>query len=300
MKSYFKDSVNNNIREMTKIPLKRFKPIVANSINEIWQMDLFFINMMGTKVVLSVIDIYTRMGWIVKLSDKKALTVLDALKYAIKKIGGKPKIVMLDGGSEFKDGFLRYLKKQKIEVRISKGDALQLRSIKLKQAIVERFNLTMRNLIKAYLLEENKKILTQKDFDLLSEDYNNHFHSSIQATPNSIVDGNSVPMLKIRKYHIDKLPFGIGDTVRVLRQYNETFSRGRKDKTNYSKDVYEIVDQKYNKFKLNNDKWYPYTRLLKSQETISVMKEPKLKTDIRRSKRLSKQSVRKSERLKNK
>ena len=124
---------------------------------------------------------------------------------------------MMDSGSEFKRSFTDYLKDNKIEIKIARGDALANSNIKLSQAVVARFNRTMRDLLTSYLIEEKKRSLTQKDFDILSEDYNNRIHRTIQASPNDVVQGNKEPKQKMEKYHITKVPIDIGDKVRVLK-----------------------------------------------------------------------------------
>ena len=277
VKSYFKKNISSSTREMTKIPIKKFLRIHANELNEIWQLDLFFYDMMGQKKLLSVIDIYSRKGWVVKLANKKAETVRDAYLYAVNKMGGEPKIMMLDGGTEFKREFMKHVEDKGIEIRIAKGNSLKLTSTKLKQAIVERYNSTMRSLMKSYLLEENKRILKQEHLDILSEGYNNHTHSSIGYSPNEIVDEGEIPIIKIRKYHIYKTGFEVGDFVRVLKQYKDNYSKGRKDKINYSKTVYEIIEKDHNKYKLNDGEYYPYTRLIKSKDKLTKTKKQILK-----------------------
>jgi len=281
MRTYFKRGARTETRELFAKPVKKYLPIRAYELNDIWQIDLFFITTLNVKIVLSVIDIYSRQGWVVRISNKKASTTLEAFKYAIKKMGGNlPRVVMMDGGSEFKKSFTEYLKDNEVEIRTARGDALANSNIKLTQAIVERYNRTMRDILASYLIEEKKKYLTQKDFDILSEDYNNNKHRTIQATPNEIVAGKQ-PEQNIERYHISKTPFNIGDKVRVLTQSKNAFKQ--KDRPNYSKIVFEIEGQKYNRFKLNDGLYYPYTRLRKSKLPIT---EKKKKTEIRRSARL--------------
>ena len=280
VKSYFRDKVSNETRELFAKPVKKYLPIRAYELNEIWQIDLFFIKTLNVKIVLSVIDIYSRKGWVVRISNKKASTTLEAFQYAVKMMGGDlPQVIAMDGGSEFKKSFTEYLKKQDIEIRVARGDALANSNIKLSQAIVERYNRTMRDVLASYLIEEQKKSLTQKDFDILSENYNSRKHRTIGATPNQIVKGMQ-PEQILEKYHIPKAPFKIGDKVRVLIQNKSAFKI--KDKPTYSKIVYEIVKQKHNRYKLNNDIYYPYTRLRKSKNKLTKTKTPKRVQPVRK------------------
>ena len=295
-RSYFRDSVSTETREIYKRPKKQYLPIIAHRLNEIWQIDLYFIKTLNVKVVLSVIDIYSRKGWVVRLSNKRTSTTLLGFKYAVKKMGNLPEVIMMDGGSEFKQSFTEYLEENGVEIRVARGDALANSNIKLSQAIVERYNRTMRELLASYMVEENRKSLTQKDFDILSEDYNDRKHRTIRASPNEVVAGTKLPKQKLQKYHLSKAPFAIGDKVRILKQSKNQFKH--KDKPNYSKDVYEVIKQKYNRFKLNDGEYYPYTRLLKSELTVTKVKKkpvviPRRKQPIRKVK----QQLRKSTRL---
>ena len=296
MRSYFRNSVSIETRERYKKTLRRYLPIRAHALNEIWQIDLFFIKTLNIKVVLSVIDIYSRKGWVVSLGrNKRASTALDAFKYAVKKMGALPQVVMMDGGSEFKRSFTDYLKDNDIEIRIARGDALANSNIKLSQAIVERYNRTMRDLLASYLIEEKKRSLTQKDFDILSEDYNRRVHSTIQVSPDAVVNGKMEPVQKLEKYHLSMVPFNIGDKVRVLKQSKNAFKQ--KDKPNYSKEVYEVVQRRYNRFQLSDGEYYPYTRLMKSELPLTKIKEvnsiPRRKQPVRKVN----QNVRRSERF---
>lgn len=293
--SYFKPDLDNSIRERYRVKKQRFVPITAPEVNAIWQMDLFFIKTLNIKIVLSVIDIYSRKGWIVRLPNKKASSVLDAFQYAVKKIGGSPQKVMIDSGSEFKQKFKEYLKDNNIAIRISKNDALGNANIKLSQGIVERFNKTMRDLIVGYREQQRKQSLTQVDLDKLSEAYNKHKHSTLGYSPNEIVKGMA-PIMRVNKYHMTEMPFAVGDKVRVMNQSKSAFKQ--KDKPIYSDEVFKVEDKSGNRFKVDS-RWLPYTRLLKSDEGVTV-KEVKVKrqttTEPRRSVRLIK--PRKSERLK--
>jgi hypothetical protein len=303
-KSYFKSGVSEKTREVFKTPIRKFLPITASRLNEIWQIDLMFMNTLTLKVILCVIDIYSRKAWIIKLKSKKAHHTLEGMKYAMKMIGGEPEVVMMDGGVEFKKSFLEFLENKDIEVRVARGDNWKATSIKLKQAIVERFNSTARSLILNYREETGKLALTQSDLDILSEDYNRRKHRTIGMSPDDVVAG-AIPKQKVYKHNIQETGFAVGDRVRLLMQYKE-MEKGRKDKRVYSKEVYEIVKKKANRFKLNDGKnYYPYTRLLKikTQSTaITPQKKPrsaqKEKVVIRRSIRIQAKNPRRSSRFK--
>ena len=95
-----------------------------------------------------------------------------------------PNNVNSDDGSEFKGSFKTLLKQNRITHHISVGEDEHHN----KQAIVERFHRTLRNLIQRYLDVYN----TKKYIDVLPAlimNYNNTKHSTLKATPKSVLDG---------------------------------------------------------------------------------------------------------------
>ena len=147
-KSYFNDGLDLKIKEVYYKPRKRyFKQISAPSLNYIFQSDLFFFK---NKIILTTIDIYSRRAFAVLISNKKPESVLKGFKTVVKSMG-KPKVLMIDGGREFMGVFGKYLKENDIEKRISEGNSLEIKQIKTKQGIVERYNRTILSLLRSYL-----------------------------------------------------------------------------------------------------------------------------------------------------
>ncbi len=294
--NYFNDGLDDTIKEQYSKPRKRqYLKISAPSLNFIFQADLFFFK---NKVILTVIDIYSRQAYAQSVGTKTAENVLIGFKKVIEKMG-KPKVLMIDGGKEFQGEFLEYLKKNGIEKRISEGNSLEIKEIKTKQGIVERYNRTILSLLKRYL-EINELInFGQDDLDILNENYNNHKHSSIGYTPNQIRNG-AIP--KERKTRRIKT-FEIGESVRLLLQ-TPKISKNSKTKRTYSKEVYYIISFKDNTFQLSNKEWYPYTRLKRSTLIptvwVETKKKERMKPVIRRSARIASQPkpLRRSARIK--
>ena len=285
VKSYFKTNprLSNDAKEIYKRPPKAFLPIIAMRLNEIWQCDLFFITNINVSTILSVIDIYSRRAWIVKVktakmkkNGKKAEDILESFKYAIEKLGAMPEVVMLDGGVEFQKSYSEYLKNNDIEKRVVEGDNLHNTNMKLKMSIVERFNSTARSLIKTYLIDNEQQTLTQNDLDKLSVSYNNHKHSTIDATPNEVWLGHKKPKRRMYKHNIEKVTLKVGNDVRLMYQY-KSMEKGRKDKPVYSSKVYKILERYGNTFLISDgkEKFYPYTRLLLSNDKGEVYEKKK-------------------------
>ena len=80
-----------------------------------------------------------------------------------------------------------------------------------KNAIVERFNRTLAELLQKWRIATGKydwyKVLPD-----IVDNYNNTFHGTIKATPSSVFNKNEIPQIHIKKI-IHK--FNVGDQVRI-------------------------------------------------------------------------------------
>jgi len=299
-KSYFRDKVGLAVAEVYSEPRKRkYIKIVSPSLNYIFQSDLLFYK---NKIILTTIDIFSRRAYSILIPNKQANSVKKAFQKTIKYLG-KPNVVMVDGGGEFKREFLNYLKSSGIEVRVSGNDSMRYKSIKTKQGISERYNRTVKNLLNSYLLIEQKTNFGQRDLDIINDDYNNHKHSSINFTPNEIVAG-ALPKNRVSR-NIKNTSLEIGDSVRILLQRG-VFEKNSKTKRSYSNDIYYIMNSDGNRYQISNHEWYPYTRLKISKMVPTVMEFDKKgggegeKKERRFSERLRKKiQPRRSIRLKN-
>lgn len=267
-KSYFKKDVKQSTKELFTKPKRKFLPIIADFPNEIFQIDLMFYNDI---TILSVIDVFSRKGFIHKVSNKKPTSIKKSFQEILKLYPvdiKKVYSVQMDDGNEFKGVFKKYLNDNNVDIVIVSGNSSADKAIHLKQAIVERFNGTMRSLINNFLDDTEKTKPSQKDFDLLNEGYNEHKHSTIRCTPNQAYSKTKKPDRVIYKHNISQkdIKFNIGDTVRLLLQHPKIV-KNRKQKKNYSSRQYIITEREGNTFKLNDDtnEFYPYTRLLLSK-----------------------------------
>jgi hypothetical protein len=272
-------------KEVFNVQRKRkFVPIEANGKNDIWQIDLMFMTINGKQVIIMCcIDVYTRFGMLWLLKDKTPEEVLVGIRKFVKKIG-TPQHIFFDGGSEFKGIVESYLRDITDATKVTTyGDATSNRKIKTKMSIVERFNGTIRNSINIYVELNDLNRITQEDLNELADDYNSKRHRSIGVRPKDAMNGKATPKRVMYKYNIEtnQLPFKVGDAVRVLIQY-ENMETGRKDKPRYTRDVYYIVNKSGNRYKLSDGDWYPYTRLMKSKDDITVFyyKKPSLRDRV--------------------
>ena len=123
---------------------KRFSrnKIIVFYIDELWQMDLCETSSLklndGDTFILSIIDVFSKIGFARSLKDKKGPTVLKAFLNVLKESGRKPTKVQTDAGVEFTNrAFKSTLKKQNTYFYVT--------FIENKAAVVERFNRTLKS-----------------------------------------------------------------------------------------------------------------------------------------------------------
>ena len=116
---------------------------------------------------------------------------------------GIPKNINFDLGSEFIDKrMINYCEKNGIEIWYSSPEQDN------KNAIIERFHRTLRNLILKYKMASSKPyihVLPQ-----LIRNYNNSYHKTIQDTPANIWKGINKNNQPIKRIYYD---FEVGDKV---------------------------------------------------------------------------------------
>ena len=185
----------------------------------------------GYKYLLTVIDVFSKYGWIVPIKDKKGETVASAFK-EIMKGGRKPENVWVDKGKEFYNKHVREL----INIYSTENEE--------KSSVVERWNRTMKEKMFKYFTANS----TNEYIDILQDlvkQYNNTKHSSIKMTP---VEGS---MKKNEKKVFENLygeigtvskkkpKFKLGDFVRIPRKKG-TFEKGYT--VRWSEEVFKVVE----------------------------------------------------------
>ena len=144
----------------------------------IWAADLidmssFSRSNKGYKYLMTVIDVFSKYGWIVPLKTKTGKEVAQALRKLF--LDGHPSRLCTDKGTEFYN--------QQLKVVLPANNVmLYYMENEEKSSVVERWNRTMKNIIWKYFTANN----TQKYIDVLPsmvEKYNNTYHRSIKLTP---------------------------------------------------------------------------------------------------------------------
>ena len=194
----------------------------------------------GARYLLTCIDTFTRKAFVRILTTKGAPTVLEGFKSILKEAGEKPKMLVMDRGTEFQNKlFTDFCKSNGIEVKMPDSS--------VHAAFIERFNRTLQSLIYKYMTEnETNRFLNVKDKDgnhipvlsKLMETYNKRKHRMTGFSPDEAETNEETHLpirLKMSKYYekIKSKPikFQIGDEVRVAKQKGK-FSRGYNETSN--------------------------------------------------------------------
>ena len=145
-------------RDLTKIfideiysnPPKKNYPTnktVIKSIDDTWSSDLLDMNDYGIKnnegyrYILVVVDNFSKFGWTILLKNKYAQSLTDAFSQIIKTSRRKPNLLETHDGKEYVNKiFSEFLNNHNIK-RYSRNTALGA-------VFAERFNRTLRNLLK--------------------------------------------------------------------------------------------------------------------------------------------------------
>lgn len=262
---------NQSLTQQFKGTKQDYGVIVAFHPRSNYMIDLLDVHQLrsannNTRFLLVCIDVYSRYLMVEPLPNKNQRTVLTAFKKIVDE-NGEPDIVQSDSGSEFLNKeFQGYLRSIGAEHWKAEPDD------HTKQAVVERVNRTIRELMERYLALKN----TKKYIDVLPKfvlNINKTVNTGVGHKPIDIWQGKELPtntdkMLDwIVTKRVGKRNFNIGDFVRVRLKRNR-FEKGTKSK--FSHDIYQIVGQDRNRFKLKNVDGTERKTLVKYNELLLV------------------------------
>ena len=209
-------------------------------IDDIWSLDILDLkdygqeNNRGYRYVLVVIDNFSKFGWTIPLKNKNAQTIKDSFENILINSKRKPNLIEADRGKEFYNNiFQDFLNKNDIK--------LYSRNTSLGAVFAERFNRTIRDLLKKIVFENGDA----KWIDILpkiTKQYNNKVHSSTKLTPiQASLKKNEGCVYKnlLDKRKKVKPKFQINNLVRTA-DLKKTFSKG--DTTNWSYKLYKITE----------------------------------------------------------
>ena len=151
------------------------------NIDDIWSLDILDLkdydlkNNRGYRYVLVVIDNFSKFGWTVPIRNKNAQLIKDSFENIIKSSKRSPNLIESDRVKEFYSNiFQDFLNKNNIR--------LYSRNSSYGAVFAERFNLTIRDLLKKIVFERGDA----KWIDILStktKQFYNRIHSSTRMSP---------------------------------------------------------------------------------------------------------------------
>lgn len=271
---YNQQAVNQIYHQPTNV--KKFNSIQAvNYQPGTVQIDLIDIQKYshwnkGYHYILTAVDVHSRFAWAFMIKTKEAKDVAPHIETIMKKITdvlearGKTAEFYFtsDRGSEFKADVEKMF--QKKGVNYYKSDPQSLNSHRTT-GIIERFNRTLRNYLKKYMLA-NDTVIFVDVLDQLIENYNNRVHSTTGRTPKEILEKNKTWIKRIDETDLKTYDseLKIGNFVRFQVKQNIYSKKGWKNRYSYT--VHKIVAKKDNLFLLDNDKTFYEDQLILAKE----------------------------------
>ena len=202
--------------ELLKPIIRYFKK--KNSLwrfkDNIWGADLADMQLInkfnkGFRVLLCVIDIFSKYARVVPLKANKGVSIVVAFQKLLDKSGCKPNKIWADKGRQIcNNSFKKWLKDSHIE-----GKSYQIYN-KGKSVVAERFIRTSKTKIYKYMTSVSKNVYIDKLDDIVDE-YNNTYHRTIKMKPVDVKDNTYIDF---KKKVNDKDPeFKVGDHVRISK-----------------------------------------------------------------------------------
>ena len=217
----------------------RHDPIVVQGIDTQWSFDLIDVMTIsdenkGYKYLLTVIDALSKYAWVVPLRDKISATVGKAMSNIFKKSGRIPVRARSDRGTEFMGAAFQKMLKQN-NIRFFTADNYT------KEAIIERFNRTLRSRLWKFFEASNSKYYLDVLPDIVHS-YNNRVHRTTGMAPANVTPYNAYKVWKKMYGHLlkerkQKAKLKINDLVR-LNKSKKTFEKGYS--SNYTREIFVI------------------------------------------------------------
>ena len=196
---------------------RRFKRrcVVVGGPNQQWQADLVDMSRLkkvndGTTFILTVIDVFSKLGWCVPLKNKSAASLVAAFTQLLS--NGAPKTLQTDKGTEFLNRSLQKLLKEHGVHHFATHNE------ETKASIVERFNRTLKTRMWRYFT----KTQSVRYVDVLQafmRSYNGTYHRSIGMAPSEVTSTNQETVWQRLYGHesVDTPKFRVGNRVRISK-----------------------------------------------------------------------------------
>ena len=170
---------NKQLAEELHKPIKEKYIVKVHSpfVDNIWGVDLADIQLItkfnkGFRVLLCVINVYSKYAWVMPLKDEKGITITNAFQKILDESNHKLNKIWVDKGSEFYNRSMKSrLKKDTIEMYSTHNEG--------RPVIAERFIRTLKNKIYKYMTSVSKIMYIDKLDDIVNK-YNDTYHSTIK------------------------------------------------------------------------------------------------------------------------
>ena len=216
--------------------------VFAKQIDDIWAADLvdmssFSRAIKGYKFLLTVIDVYSKYGWIVPLKTKTGKEVASALVKLFEI--AVPSRLWTDKGTEFSNRHVR---------RVLEANSVTLSSTENeeKSSVAERWNRTMKRIMWKFFTANN----TNKYIDELQnmvDKYNTTYYRSIKLSPSDARNPSNYKHVFTALYGKIRPPpplaiFRVVEKVRIVRRKDTL----EKDFTpNWTEEVFAVSEVKH-------------------------------------------------------
>ena len=227
----------------------------------------------GFRLLLCVIDIFSKCAWVIVNAFQKILKQSD--RSEAKSKWRKPNKIWVDKGSEFyNNSFKKWLKDNDIEM-YNEG----------KSVVAERLIRTSKNKIYKYITSISKNVYINK-LDEIVDEINNTYHRTIKMKRFDVKDNTYIDF---EKEINDKDPkIEVGDHVRISK-YKHIFAKGYTP--NWSEEVFVISKIK------NTVPWTYVINDLNGEEIIGAFYEKELQKTNKKELKIEKMIKRKGDKL---
>lgn len=239
-----------NNQETVQVNKRPHKPKLYQSFTSSgpghgYQMDILIYSTYeykGWKYMFVLIDIYSRYAQVRAMKSRTMKTWMEAFEDCLKKnqqlLNKEEYPRFINSDNEFaKSTMQEYCKKHNIQLRLSEPEEIN------KNAIVERFNRTLREKIHKYRFTSGD-INWPSYLQQIVEGYNTTLHSTTKQTPYEVFTGQKASEQII---HISTPPLDVGHAVRIIKK-KKVFDKG--DINRLSTQVYTIESKHGKKYGL--------------------------------------------------
>ena len=250
--------------------------------DNIWGADLADMQLLskynkGIRLLLCVIDIFSKYAWVVPLKDKKSISIVKAFQIILKQSNRKPNKIWVDKGSEFYNAYFKKWLRDNIVMYSTHNEG--------KSVVAERFIRMLKSNIYKYMTSLSKNVYIDK-LDDIADECNNTYHTTIKMKPIDVKDNTYIN--DDREINNKDPKFKVGDHVRISK-YKNIFAKVYMP--NWSEEVFVIKKVK------NTVPWTYVINNLNGEEITGTFYGKKLQKTNQEEFRIEKVIRRKGDKL---